>query len=60
VHTEREHPFVRGEDGVRAVALMDVEIDDRRPFDLVVALKRPNRNRNVVKTQNPSPCDGKA
>jgi hypothetical protein len=53
VHAKREHPFVGSENRMRAVALMDVEIDDRRSLDFVVALERANRNRDVVEYAEP-------
>ena len=48
VHAERVDARVAGEDGVRAVALVHVEIDDRRARDAPFALQRADRDGDVV------------
>src|SRR5262249_27022542 len=48
VHAEREHSFVAGEDLVRSVPLLYVEVDDRRARNTAVALQRANRDGHIV------------
>ena len=48
VHAEREHALVAGEDLVRPVALVHVEVDDRGARDLPFGLQRADRDCHVV------------
>ena len=48
VHAEREHGVVAGEDRVRSVALVHVEIDDHGTSHAACALERSNSDRYVV------------
>ncbi len=45
---EIEHAGIAVEDGVRAVAVMHVEIDNQHPIDLKIGTRRGRRNGNVV------------
>jgi len=48
VHAEREHGRVAGEDGVRPVALVHVEVDHHRAADATVPLQHANRDGDIV------------
>src|SRR5260221_1451487 len=48
VHREREHGRVAGKNGGRAVALVDVEVDDQDAFDATLRLHRARGDRGVV------------
>src|SRR5689334_17717859 len=48
VHAEREDGIVVGEDRVRSIPLMHVQIDDRRATYAVIRLEHPHRDGDVV------------
>src|SRR5690348_221510 len=58
MHAEREHAVVAGKDRVRAVALVNVEIDDRGATDAASVLQGPNGDRDVVEDAKPFPMIG--